>query len=61
SFSDGAFYVGRLRPGEYEVRISESSLRALGARAVPATTPLTVPAAGRDALIELPRIRLERP
>jgi hypothetical protein len=32
TFSDGEFYIGRLLPGSYEIRVSESSLRALNAR-----------------------------
>jgi hypothetical protein len=58
TFSDGTFYIGRIRPGRYQVRVSESSLRALGARATPA--PFTVPASGTNPLVEIPAIRLVR-
>jgi hypothetical protein len=60
TFSDGTFYIGRIRPGQYQARVSESSLRALGARASPAVTTFTVPAAGTDPLVEIPAIRLVR-
>lgn len=60
TFSDGEFYVSRLRPGRYEIRPAESSLRALGALARPATLPLVVPAEGEEPLIEAPPIHLVR-
>ncbi|HEX8671711.1 MAG TPA: hypothetical protein VF710_07470 [Longimicrobium sp.] len=60
TFSDGSFYIGRIRPGQYQARVSESSLRALGARAAPATVTFTVPASGTDPLVEIPAIRLVR-
>jgi len=60
TFSDGSFYIGRIRPGQYQARVSESSLRALGARAAPASVPFTVPAGGSDPLVEIPPIRLVR-
>jgi hypothetical protein len=58
TFSDGEFYFGRVLPGEYELRIAESSLRAL--RAVPEGAPIlfTVPPAGDQFLVEIPPIRL---
>jgi hypothetical protein len=60
TFSDGGFYVGRLLPGHYTLRVAESSLRALHVRASPATLPFEVPAAGDQPLVELPPIRLEK-
>ncbi|HYW05456.1 MAG TPA: carboxypeptidase-like regulatory domain-containing protein [Longimicrobium sp.] len=60
TFSDGAFYVARITPGEYEVRVSESSLRALGARSEPASLRVTVPSSGDQPLVELPPLRLVR-
>jgi hypothetical protein len=59
TFSDGGFYIGRIRPGDYQLRVSESSLRTLGARAVPAATLLRVPASG-PPLVEVPAIQLVR-
>jgi hypothetical protein len=58
TFSDGEFYFGRVLPGEYELRIAESSLRAL--RAVPEGAPIlfAVPPAGDQFLVEIPPIRL---
>ncbi|MBV9773260.1 MAG: hypothetical protein JO040_04885, partial [Gemmatimonadetes bacterium] len=60
SFSDGEFYVSRVRPGEYELRVAESSLRALKARAEPAVVRFTVPAQGEETVVDLPTLRLER-
>lgn len=60
TFSDGAFYVSRIRPGSYELRVAESSLRALRARAEPAVFRFTVPAAGEETLVEIPPVRLVR-
>jgi hypothetical protein len=58
TFSDGEFYVGRLRPGEYELTVAPSSLKALGARAEPERLRVVVPAAGGEALVEAQPIRL---
>lgn len=52
TFSDGVFYVQRIPPGRYTVRIAPSSAEALGMAEVP-TMPLTV-AGGSDAAVELP-------
>lgn len=60
TFSDGAFYVGRIRPGEYEIRVAESSLRALRARVAGTPPRVTISAAGADPLVEVPTIRLVR-
>jgi hypothetical protein len=58
TFSDGQFYVSRLRPGSYRIEVAPSSLAALGARAHPAAIDFIVPATGDDPFIELPPIRL---
>lgn len=58
TFSDGEFYFGRVLPGEYELRITESSLRALGAAAEGAPIVFTVSPAGDQFLVEIPPIRL---
>ncbi|HEU0014897.1 MAG TPA: carboxypeptidase regulatory-like domain-containing protein, partial [Longimicrobium sp.] len=60
TFSDGEFYVSRIRPGEYDLRVSQRSLDALGARAEPASVRLVVPAEGDDPLVEAPPIRIYR-
>ncbi|HET6233011.1 MAG TPA: hypothetical protein VFE05_23240 [Longimicrobiaceae bacterium] len=60
TFSDGEFYVGRIRPGQYDVRVAESSLRALRVAAQPASVPVTVPAGGDAQLVDVPHIRLVR-
>ena len=60
TFSDGEFYLGRVLPGEYEARVAESSLRALGAAPDPASVRFTIPAAGDPPLVEVPPIRLTR-
>jgi hypothetical protein len=60
TFADGEFYVSRVRPGEYELRVSPASLRALGARAEPEVVRFRVEAAGDDPLVELPPVRLLR-
>lgn len=60
TYSDGEFYVGRVRPGTYEIRVAASSLRALGAVALPASTRVVVPGSGDEPLVEVPPIRLVR-
>ncbi|HEX8273814.1 MAG TPA: hypothetical protein VF615_14345 [Longimicrobiaceae bacterium] len=58
TFSDGEYYVGRLRPGEYEVRVAASSLQVLGARAEPEAVRFTVPSSGDEVLVEAPPIQV---
>jgi hypothetical protein len=60
TFSDGEFYFGRVLPGEYELRVAESSLRALRAVAEGAPILFTVPPAGDGFLVEIPPVRLVR-
>ena len=59
TFSDGAFYVSRVRPGIYELLVAPSSLAALGA-AAPGRTIIEVSGVGPDVLVEVPPIRLQR-
>jgi hypothetical protein len=58
TFGDGEFYVSRLRPGDYELHVAESSLRALQAKAESGMTRFTVSGRGEDILVELPPLRL---
>jgi hypothetical protein len=58
TFSDGEYYLSRVSPGTYEIRVAESSLRALNARAEPAPVVLVVPAGGDSVLVEAPVITL---
>lgn len=58
TFSDGEFYFGRVLPGEYELRIAETSLRALGAVAEGVPLLFAVSPAGDQFLVEIPPIRL---
>lgn len=60
TFSDGEFYVGRLFPGEYELRVAATSLTALRAAARPASVRVQVPASGDAMLVEAPPIQLVR-
>jgi hypothetical protein len=58
TFSDGQFYVSRIRPGRYSLTVAPSSLEVLGARARPERLEFTVPVVG-DLVVELPPILLE--
>jgi hypothetical protein len=58
TFSDGQFYISRVRPGRYTLTIAPSSLAALGATADPDGIPFSVSAAHSDFVIELPPVRL---
>jgi hypothetical protein len=53
TFSDGEYYVSRMRPGDYEVRIAQSSLRALGAIAQPGVLQVRVPAQSDAFVVSL--------
>lgn len=53
TFSDGTFYLSRLRPGRYAVRVADSSLRALRACALPAHQVWVVDPADGSAPAEL--------
>ena len=52
TFSDGVFYVQRVPPGRYTVRMAAGSAEALGLQ-VPPEIPLEI-AGGTDAAVELP-------
>ena len=58
TFRDGEYYVPRLRPATYRVRIAASSLAAMGAVADPAEREVVVPMTGRDVIrVEDLRVR----
>jgi hypothetical protein len=57
TFSDGQYYVSRLRPGRYRLRVAQTTLDLLRAAPDPANLDFTVTAAGQD-VIELPAIHL---
>jgi hypothetical protein len=59
TFSDGQFYISRIRPGRYRLEVATASLEALGARARTPAIDFTVPAAGNDIVIEIPPIHLD--
>ena len=58
TFSDGLFYVSRIRPGRYLLTVSPASLDAIGAIAVPNALEFTIPAVGDELLVEIPEIQL---
>jgi hypothetical protein len=60
TFSDGFFYVSRLRPGRYRVAVGDASLAAV--HAAPAAGPIdfTITTAGDDIVVELSPLRLRR-
>jgi hypothetical protein len=58
TFSDGAFYFGRVRPGHYRLAVTKSSANALGITTPPQID--VVVGAESDAIIELRPITLER-
>ena len=58
TFSDGAFYFGRVRPGRYRLVVAKSSAAALGISSPPQVD--VVVGADNDAIIELAPITLER-
>jgi hypothetical protein len=60
TFSDGLFYVSRIRPGRYRISVSRASLDALGVGAEPQSMDVTIPATGDDLVVELPPVRLHR-
>jgi hypothetical protein len=60
TFSDGFFYVSRIRPGRYRLAISPASLRALGAVSAPPALEFSIPAAGQDLALDLPPLTLRR-
>jgi hypothetical protein len=58
TFSDGAFYFSRVRPGRYRLTLARSSSTALGIAAPPQVD--VVITADSDAVVELPAITLQR-
>jgi hypothetical protein len=58
TFSDGQFYVSRLRPGSYRIAVSPASLDAIRADASPAFLDFELPVSD-DPLFELPPIHLQ--
>lgn len=53
TFSDGEFYLGRVRPGEYEVSVAPAALQALGARAEPEVQRVIVSAEGTARIVHV--------
>lgn len=60
TFSDGEYYLSRMRPGSYDLAVTASALEALGARAEPASVRFTVPTGGVAAPVEVDSIVLVR-
>jgi hypothetical protein len=58
TFSDGAFYFGRVRPGHYRLAVTKSSASALGIANPPQVDVMV--GADSDAIVELKPIMLER-
>jgi hypothetical protein len=58
TFSDGAFYFSRVRPGRYRLTLARSSATALGIVTPPQID--VVIAADAETIVELPAIRLQR-
>lgn len=61
TFSDGAFYVSRMRPGRYEMSVSPAALEALGARASVDKVPLDIPVHAGDEIIEMTPVMVTKP
>jgi len=60
TFSDGQFYVSRIRPGSYRLTVAPSSLAALDADSSPTALEFTVPPAADDIVLELSPLHLRR-
>jgi hypothetical protein len=60
TFSDGSFYVSRVRPGSYRLTVARSSLDALGAVAQPGEQTVVVTATADEPVLEVPAIQLRR-
>ena len=58
TFSDGQYYVSRMRPGRYRLRVAQTTLDLLRAAPAPASLDFVVPAAGEADVVELPAIHL---
>lgn len=59
TFTDGEYYVSRVRPGRYRLQLAQSSIAALRAER-PAPVVVDVPGTGPDLLVEAPPIVLQR-
>jgi hypothetical protein len=60
TFQDGSFYLSRVRPGTYRLRVAERSLEVLRAVARPEMLEFVVPATGDDPLVEVPAVQIVR-
>ncbi len=61
TFSDGEFYISRLIPGSYRLRVSESSLQALGADQPEGEVSIRVDARAEAGPVQAPPILIARP
>jgi hypothetical protein len=60
TFSDGSFYVSRVRPGTYRLTVAQSALDALGAEPLPASRTVVVTATADEPVLEVAPIQLRR-
>ena len=58
TFSDGAFYISRVRPGRYRLTLTPSSATALGITTPPQVDVII--AGDADTVVEVPAITLQR-
>jgi hypothetical protein len=58
TFSDGSFYLSRVRPGRYELTVSASALDVLHADASPATQSLQMTVSADEPVFTTVPIRL---
>lgn len=58
TFSDGQYYLSRLRPGRYSITVAASSLELVNATPYPPVIEFSVSAQGDDPVVELPPILL---
>ena len=61
TYSDGGFYMSRLRPGTYWLRVSHAALEALGAKSHPDSALFTISTSDPEPVLELPPIHLALP
>jgi hypothetical protein len=57
TFSDGEYYLSRVRPGDYDLSVDPAALAALGAAVAGGTLRVNVPADGSE-VVQLPEVRL---
>jgi hypothetical protein len=60
TFSDGSFYVSRVRPGRYRLTVAPAALDALGAAADPASQTVVVTAVADEPVLMVPAVHLRR-